>query len=132
MEASEVRIGNFVKLNDTIPFQIKGIWNKEIFYDGNWVGVNSLEEVHLSPEILEACGFVGDDSKNKYKFMYLTLKNYSDYESWIVTKNEYDINPGMPLLRHLHQLQNFYFAYTGNELMIDEQKLQRSVATTAK
>jgi hypothetical protein len=114
MKAEEIRIGNWIKdMRADKCFEVISRDIEDVDYSNE-----NYEGIPLTPQILEACGFKGDDSKNDYEFMYLHLKNYNDYESWIVTKNGYDINPGMPLLKSLHQLQNFYFAFTGNELEV--------------
>lgn len=93
-------------------------------------GGKDLFPVVLSPAILEKCGFV---ENKKYALLpesrefVLVLPVMGSAEIAIkayVKANKECFARGMmnnlPLsnnLFHLHQLQNFYFAFTGNELM---------------
>ncbi len=130
MEAKELRIGNLVYFNGK---------NKEIGVISEiktsiapcleYVGLNKrsniyyqtkhLQPIPLTEEILLKCGFdfgikLQDFVKGKYQFVEITntIDGYFSEEGIIyyglITK-----------IKHLHQLQNLYFALTGEELEIN-------------
>ena len=99
-------------------------------YKDNW----AFEAVPLTAEILKKCGFVkdGDFDNHSVDFyrngqIHLQLSNYEPYETYYVWRDnivydlscrtvnkQYDIT-----ISSLHQLQNLYFALTGNELVVN-------------
>lgn len=76
---------------------------------------DKVDPIPLTPAILVACGFDGEDSQNEYTLPYkMTLKNTGDYKTWrCESLSHYNLE-----LTTLHQLQNLYFALTGKELEI--------------
>lgn len=122
MDARELRIGNWVLFNDYSggplqPYQIQGD-------DISRAAVNGVyhEPIPLTPEILEACGFV----KRKemfYKGEYCI--NINDRDVLVGSRGTIfngDPNYGVGInyeLKYLHQLQNLYFALTGEELTVN-------------
>jgi len=109
MEAKELRIGNWVLINDT-PNIIRG---------GGIAAIEAgyfkmpLCPIPLTPEILVKAGFV-NGKLNKFHVFgngNLTVEGYeADYNGLYIgnIKNIY-----------VHQLQNLYFALTGDELNIE-------------
>lgn len=113
IKANELRIGNWVKFI-TVPVQFtgmacygEGMWNmrnKKLmplfnyngheYYQADW---DSLHPIPLTPEILEKCG----------------LKEPSGTFAWKFSPAGEVINVKC---KYLHQLQNLYFALTGEEL----------------
>lgn len=109
MNASELRIGNWVK-NLGLDVKIEG-YGIAFCAEGKLV----YDPIPLTPEILEKCGFGNGNSEkanvdlwNKYWIGDFELDNNKecfDYE-------------GKVSIKYLHQLQNLYFALTGEELKI--------------
>jgi hypothetical protein len=76
-----------------------------------------LMPIPLTPEILEKAGFKFDGDFNSYSISSVILsKNYclcSIGDEYLCELNRI----GKPI-KHIHQLQNLYFALTGEELQI--------------
>jgi hypothetical protein len=118
---NELRIGNKVLVKykedevgygEDVISTIESIQSQKVRIkeDEYWHRCEDIEGVVLTSEILEKCGFVKQNGY-PYKFLYgyLRLRNsvfffkYHDIEIEIL---------------YLHQLQNLYFALTGEELNI--------------
>jgi hypothetical protein len=130
IKKEELRIGNMVQfdnLNKKYPsvriVKIKELIEKgaividpvgldlSLFYDGD-----NLKPIPLTPEILERCGFVktiyGWDSVNTSFNFYQARKDsllLPCFKENVCGDNSFPI-------KHLHQLQNLFFALTGQEL----------------
>jgi hypothetical protein len=135
MKATELRIGNWVNgefaNGELKPFQIFRI-------DGN-DDCSGLEPIPLTPELLEKCGF----KKWKGRVMENTniwMKKYEHEAGYFDVDNKPVINTSTIGIRqyyghslpdeffytdhhskieYLHQLQNLYYALTGEELEIN-------------
>jgi hypothetical protein len=90
------------------------------YYKDNW----SFEPISLTPEILERCGFSKVNNQNiwnayekgKYRIEDLALENTYSFRLKVNPNESYylaDVN-------YLHELQNLFFALTGEELEIKE------------
>jgi len=143
MKAKELRIGNFVKLNnkdyhafeDFYPMSDENnIWSIEnISRSGSLVMYNSLENLYKSCEVsdienielnekwLLKMGF----SKSEKQWDYLMRDNNFKYEInigfhnisiHISEKYGYITGSTHPIAKTVHQLQNLYFALTNQEL----------------
>lgn len=119
MEAKELRIGNwFVNfIGDYVQVNTYTFQN---------IGLYPMSPIELTEEILLKCGFENehDDIDGIYYDIYYPKKKseiyfvieykieckayYFTYEGNILSKN----------IKHLHQLQNLYYALTGNELEV--------------
>ena len=129
IKANELRIGNKVKDRGgkvlTIDYwERKDMVAKRVVIEG--IEVHPLTEyceylqpIPLTPEILEKCGLIKDVESAKY--------NYNDYTSTHlfirIQSNRFLVRVNNTLIYfnnpfHLHQLQNLYFALTGEELNI--------------
>lgn len=126
IQANELRIGNWVIDPDGNPVTVN-----DIFYSGQ-EGINAcdnnyecypildfdeLSPIPLTPEILEKAGFEKD------KLGYTNGFNFSLYYNHKKDKGNYgaywkSFEAGVDF-KHLHQLQNLYFALTGMELNIN-------------
>ena len=111
MKASELRIGNLIEFHRKIEL-IKGI-------EDDWVGLSKsyrvplnalgLNPIELTEEWLIKMGF-GDTGNKKWihgKFGFSLIKGFKFYKSGV-----------LPEVKYVHQLQNLYFALTGEELTI--------------
>ena len=126
MKASELRIGNLLIFSNMIqPDRI-------IAVDRRFFSSASIEEgsgdfeitpyyqpIELTPEILEKAGFVtigryaiGVGGYNVFAKGRIELLQPNEGDPYILAFYEAKIT-------HLHQLQNLYFALTGQELAIN-------------
>ncbi len=118
IKAGELRVGNWVKTMDGIN-QIDGI-GEYVLIDKYAESFDSLSGVELSEQVLLKCGFEKTksgyynngkgnnlfvDFENKYLRMGVGTSGL-DCMFYIVSVN----------IKHLHQLQNLYFALTGKEI----------------
>jgi len=116
IQANELRIGNWVYaayINNT-SMKICSIEYTEGKDD------DLYNPIPITSEILEKAGFDGDDSRNDYWL--------HDNENDIHLRIAFHIHDGVTEwngirlfehIPHLHQLQNLYFALTGEELPIE-------------
>ena len=130
MEAKELRIGNWVNLYDDFNSQVTGLTNtKKVWCVDNptneecaW-STNRIKPIPLTEEWLLKLGLV-ESNKIRNRF----IEENQDFEIEIQGLNyAYCLWGGedAPHLtqflghcKHVHQLQNLYFALTGNELTI--------------
>jgi hypothetical protein len=115
IQANELRIGNYVSMfgEQNLIVDISLLMDIE----------NGVEfiPIPLTPEILEKCGFKETDVENMYeidsdKFHTIRVLVGSISFPFLFSKDkEYFKLYG---IKYLHQLQNLYFALTGEELSI--------------
>ena len=111
MKASELRIGNWIQ-HEPYP-------DEKWEIDNNLLQSIDLELVEcvgipLTHEILESCGF------EVFPWGYVK-KSSKDFGVRINLRSfNYDVSGNSPVkIEYLHQLQNLYFALTGEELEIN-------------
>lgn len=131
IKATELRIGNYVKSHEGAILKVYGVTNDErgaiMWYDnemGFYEKLDLMEPILLTPEILEKAGYTLQSSDK-------LVEEYEFNDCWLnyFKKNSDGYNPmhqsksgGLIIgntIRHLHQLQNLYFALAGEELNID-------------
>jgi hypothetical protein len=124
MEANELRVGNWI-IN---PFGGKGtvesihLDSVKLKESNSFVPLVHCKPIQLTDEILLKCGFKkGDEyylSPSDYStegFVDMMCFNLKECE-FIIDMSQYS---GYSVsIKHLHQLQNLYFALTGKELQI--------------
>jgi hypothetical protein len=123
IKAEELRIGNWVLMQN----QLEDYWPMPIEDGCEISGAEKYKPIPLTPEILEKYGFEMTNSKN-----YLSLPNQSHLYELSIDENNLGIHYQMVTkrnveprtvignrLQYLHQLQNLYFALTGEELQIN-------------
>lgn len=109
IKANELRIGNLVNRQGS-ELIVNGCdikWFQEDSYNG-------LEPIPLTEEILLKCGFKLAIDENIYTLhdtIELTQTDYGNSFYFMGNFIKSDI-------KHLHQLQNLYFALTGEELIL--------------
>lgn len=119
IQVNELRIGNWAKWGDTF-YRIEEVIN------GNY---DYLHPIPLTPDILEKCGFVAKennwfckqyftDCKEATEMMVIGI-NLKSGRCYIADVDEF--SPAMIAYRiqYLHQLQNLFFALTGEELEVN-------------
>jgi len=91
--------------------------------DNPGIGFAKFEEIYpipLTPEILEKCGFEISYCGRCLSRGCLGLSAEGEgYATLFHSRDEWEPSGGAPIL-YLHQLQNLFFALTGEELAIKE------------
>ena len=130
IQARELRIGNWVEWvypnrnNQPNKFQfcqIESIRTSLVGVLGSAYGYDQIQPIPLTPEILEKCGF----ERRNYGWIINKLKEANDsyFGLFYINDNAGDLSLKLNSaycpcaeIKHLHQLQNLYFALTGEEL----------------
>jgi hypothetical protein len=121
MKANEFRIGNIVDYlgSPTIINSISGI--EETYVSTRKSGImpiNAFKPIPLTEDWLLKCGFEKDE-KNEYWFwkkcVSVSVLGYIELLSFNRQSFKTNIQ-----LQYIHQLQNFYFALTGEELVVSD------------
>lgn len=120
MRPNELRIGNLVKYSDGSFFKVVGIHEFGLDVEDNiettYMEYENFEPIPLTEEILLKCGFTflpqGDE-------VYQQIFTYNGFDIWMHDDGFcHDYLCGGDI-KHLHQLQNLYFALTNEELNIN-------------
>jgi hypothetical protein len=125
MEANELRIGNMVKYSDQFgedfDFVIE-IGSESCLLEnyGELFYYNGLEPILLTPEWLERAGFELKGSRY-YHHKYSGLPLEFELGAWFLKIDDHPY--AEPL--YVHQLQNLYFALTGEELSFNLNQFKR-------
>lgn len=128
MKVEELRIGNLVEVFDESPTKVLAISDKYIAlrFDSTkymMAELNQIVPIPLTDEWLVKFGFEKYTSNHYYisvlqrgrVHVYLET-NFSDASVELGNISGYAF--GYPKVKHVHQLQNLYFALTGEELTI--------------
>ncbi len=130
MEAKDLRIGNWV-IEFHKRIQINMIDGVGVCgtVDGGMLEIKDLNPIPLTEEILLKCGFVYngykydcDDGVERRVFEHKDyFGDFIEYDGYYLPKPYYfeDAFGENFKLKHLHQLQNLYFALTGEELNVE-------------
>ncbi len=129
IKANELRIGNWVShenKNGKFNFTIKELLSKGInieYNNGCWlIFYEEVNPIPLTPEILKKMGFkiIPKDRLAVYKLEGLSLMPSGDYDDGRFHAVGCSLdNTKVLYIFSLHQLQNLYFALTGEELQIN-------------
>lgn len=103
IKASELRLGNWVSCEGK-PYQVNMNILQSFTVSPVW-----MDPIPLTPEILEKCDF------DEWGFQIVRKDGYISIQA-----NQYimDEENEIATCEYLHQLQNLYFALTGEELEI--------------
>jgi hypothetical protein len=126
MKAEDLRLNNWVEIKDQevkTYAQVEGIGNLQHVAGQLW-SIEELEPIPLTEEWLTRFGF-NDDGFKQYEFINWGIKVKKDphaisESNWIVFHGFMNQFSELVSLKHVHQLQNLYFALTGEELQTDE------------
>lgn len=124
IKASDYRIGNYVAHNDK-PVKVLGIYKKSILFGSEIspcrIDLEYLKPIPLTEEVLLKCGFVNSNSGyyTKSGIINNEFKTPYDIDIYLINNKEYDFETGddLPMLS-VHQLQNYFFSRTGEELEV--------------
>lgn len=119
MKANELRVNVFV--NDTRAkqnIQITDLDAWRIAEDYHY-----FEPIPLTEEWLEKFGFIKYDQMGDWSFWNYKLPTERHWNLGILSKGVHvsfgSLNwDDCPIVHHVHELQNLYFAITGNELIL--------------
>ena len=124
MEAKELRIGNLVYDTRTVGDRtgLPPVRNKTKITSIEEGSVyRYIEPIPLTPEILEKAGFVTSE-----ELSYKTVYNLKGVEISLIKDKRilFDVDNGdfvfgFTKIKYIHQLQNLYFALTGEELEVN-------------
>jgi hypothetical protein len=116
MEAKELRIGNYIDTGEFHIERARGIYK----YNPSWYKyVHMFRPIPLTEEWLLKFGF--EKPAHIWCGDKFHLTNYDrDHSLWCVAMNKN--NAIIANIRYLHQLQNLYFALTGEELTLNEKQ----------
>ena len=125
ISANELRIGNWVNQRNRkyvgkslYPFKVR---IQDLKYlEGKTTFKERTEGIPLTPEILEKAGF----EKVREESCEIDLDHFRisyDGQTFLLYDNDFGPGSGVLLfhIKYLHQLQNLYFALTGQELNIE-------------
>jgi hypothetical protein len=120
MKANELRIGNLINIDDCLT-EITGITKSTVFFDNGFQMfiAGGIEPIPLTEYWLLRYGF----EKTERRFMQIDQNVFAIHSFSIPIQNGkfiYDYIGGNIELKYVHQLQNLYFASTGEELLIKD------------
>lgn len=127
MKANELRIGNYVYHNiygEKQVLKITNITDYAVNLDisngdvSDQIDLDEIEPIPLTEELLEKCGFtkVGSNYEKDWLLLHTHLERQTfDFLLYESSSGKLKATP----ILYLHQLQNLYFALTGEELKID-------------
>ena len=127
MKANELRIGNLVNYNEGGIFKVIGIYEFGLDVEDNieatYMEYENFHPISLTEERLLKFGFsiINENSAGK-EYGYVIDGVYSSaltFIHWKTTKNAGKFFRGDLQLKYVHQLQNLYFALTGQELEVE-------------
>ena len=127
MKANELRIGNLVEATLTKDVYEIDLYALRVIEDGNYQNSYDTETtvfkpISLTEEWLLKFGFIRHHNDYSNGIIYIkNVPNNTEFE-WGVYPNE--LGSGIQienriLLHYVHQLQNLYFALTGEELTLN-------------
>lgn len=129
IKTTELRIGNKVDIGPGYAAEVFEIGQDkcEISYDGasngfTWFECQKLNPIPLTPEVLAKCGFEKGKAQSGGYYGYSNGRMEIDnkFQMWLYDGRIDDSSTKeyWPAMEYLHQLQNLYFALTGEELTI--------------
>ena len=132
IQANELRIGNYVYYKkDRNYYDIRALCRDRVHpiniveHDGNIryaidCTLEDLQPIPLTPEILESCGAKKEDDYLILDMQIIQLAyDLSEKKITFDLYADFHLEPFEIECNYLHQLQNLYFALTGEELKIN-------------
>jgi hypothetical protein len=120
IKAEELRIGNWVEI--TKPrhgetfIKVESIANDIINLEFREYSFFELKPILLTEEILLKCGFEDETDNQPFD---LGVRTYDNGTISIDSNFEVGLGRNSHFVKYLHQLQNLYYALTGEELKVD-------------
>ena len=114
MKVNELRIGNYVNAEvGLLSLQVHKLMPSDIVDASK--GIIEIYPISLTEDILLKCGFEQTSIISIFEKDEFTIENWDDNE-FIFRWNDFTISVD---LKHLHTLQNLYFALKNEELEIN-------------
>lgn len=141
MKVQDLKIGNWVQFRHTeTPVLITlGDFVREYKEEH----LEDYEPIPLTEEWLVKFGFEKNEfNSEKYGYGVEYVLETNGVDGFILVyqddfsigilgrKEDFGISPNIDLFRNVHQLQNLYFALTGQELQTDENMVLRKIGNT--
>ena len=130
MEVQELRIGNLVNHEQTTHViksiggsRVSSVWIRGTDKDVYNSSIKHIKPIPLTAEWLVRFGFERKDKiVNEDVYIKGSLGIFPDYNIVVYyVETCKDGSHTIPIvLKHVHQLQNFYFALTGEELVLTD------------
>ncbi len=126
IKANELRIGNWVLNQNKNPVQVERC---DFQFIKGFDNIDDCEPIPLTEEILTRCGFMFGKETNingLIQYDFWQTKNIPNMHRRLLYKDgEYilyisDKMVARAYIKYLHQLQNLYFALTGEELQYNQ------------
>jgi hypothetical protein len=118
MKANELRIGNWYNEFGISKKATAGFIQKFAHIESINKTAIDVSPIPLTPEILEKAGFVKGLSSAIHRRQDYQMERFG-----IIcicnSENQFFVNGRLVVLKYVHQLQNLYFALTGEELNIE-------------
>ena len=117
IKANELRVGNWVNVlhgNMQIDHFTKDGAHFTDGCGGNW---QSLQPIILTWKELDEFGFINYHTNPRLEYFYANTQGY--YPVHVYTSRGGEVMYNDLHLKYVHQLQNLYFALTGEELEIN-------------
>jgi hypothetical protein len=112
MKSNELKVGNWVYSNhDDEPFKVRGF---DIGALDDGMDCESMQPIPLTPEILEKAGFVLSVFPEITEAFHDAFTLVLEDKGWDCIR----ILGKSVFVNYVHELQNLYFALTGEELNI--------------
>lgn len=125
IKSDELRLWNFVFDKEQNKIDIIDVIEENrvslLYSKFPYTPINLIQPVELTPDILEAAGFTNGIKTIQTSFLETEL--YVDLMDGDAGFNKHGL--WFPC-KYLHQLQNLYFALTGEELQIDINKINNN------
>jgi len=135
MKSTELRIGNYIQVNNgsnytgigtVATMSNTGEENDVAYYDDNglyeYTDLRLFEPIPLTEDWLLKFGFEREKTDN---YMYKIIEDETRFAVYLngdfMLGYSYEWGGKDKCLKHVHQLQNLYFALTGEELTIKEE-----------
>ncbi len=114
MKAESLRIGNYTDI-DGLVYKIEHSDISLIFINED----HNYKPIPLTEEWLLKFGFDKEEMTDGYSFIHNTPKTVIDFMYCKINKG-FQFNNDDIYIKHVHQLQNLYFALTGKELTLKQ------------
>lgn len=123
MTANELRIGNWVEFNNNgHPVKVKELGEVVLFYNTEcYSGYESMNGIPITEKWLLKFGFKFNGWNYDLKHFNIHSQRHSSHKDFHNFIEVHWIDKMIPIIggiKHVHQLQNLYFALTQEELTI--------------
>lgn len=124
IKATDLRIGNWVRLHDPRKERRTGterVWGRLLLAleqndPEDDIITRNVEPIPITPEILTKCGLVERYVKGEWSWSQ--GGKWQGFTEGYLKEDGYHYLGDYPPIHYLHQLQNLYFAITGEELEV--------------